>query len=1654
MKNLIYSIVILLISHSIVLAQPNEYLTFEDNQIPSGWTFTPINSADISNGRLNAYTNDGRAKLSKAYNVESETQGFTIEWDAFVAYSFWGMGTHFSVFKGNERFIFSQQVEDNDYAADDLHLQIRFFDGTNQSLISEANIKFNEGVYHFKLVVNSSGYKFECFEEDNNEALQSLSLTEPENYFHFAEIDSILIDTYAHTDNNAWVDNIRITINPNDESDLIAYYPFNGSANDASGNGNDGTVNGATLTLDRFETENSAYNFDGIDDYISIPNNNLPTSSEPWTISGWIYPNDEDISEQTIIQWGNSSTKQLIRFSSQNNLFGPSFYNDDHYTQDIIENKWTFFAITYDGGTSVEFYIDDQAVESIALSEALNITLGNYPEVIGTGGTTNGQNFEGSIDDIRIYNYPLSNSEINELYNEIADSVVTAQQVGIGLLTVYADEITETSPNVFNANGNISIDSNLFFDGQLTIDKNELKLSGNGNIYVKQILNLDSINLYQGDFDFNVSSDQAEISSAILDQDNQQFDIINLPIYISGIGILDDGIEINGLITFPEVMGAFTAEIDQIKLTRSQGLDVVGIIELNNEIEIYKAVSLEELSFEFDTDKHEFRGNGVIITSLFEASAGVYIIEEGLDSVGVWVDLAYPKPLGTTGLALAGAGGYVNGIQIPPLTIGLGTTLVPVVGPQEFISFESLILEYKLGTSMTGSGNFVLFNMALANAYFKIEKERIALGVDVNFQDMILAYMNASIVKNEAEGIDFIGKFGGELRIPNKDGFEYQLYEALLRKVLMDETLVLPISLAGTDNVIYNAELSGRAWIVRPGKRDFRISYLLEYKNGEIKTDFARGYRLFNDEVFTLTPNGSLKLEYLNYSHPESRLEGKSLILKGSSNSTAGSSPASTMDQDFILSSEMEIIVVRVKGEISLPSFEITDPDGKVINEATINNFQNYDYVSNGGDNSSFIIIDFPLLGNYSIAIDDTGDNYLVDIIGNEGDPIFIINEINSSGDQINIIWSDDNPYDDADISFYYDDDKKGADGKPIVSLISEDNESDFYSWELNDELPGSYYIYGIMKDTLGNLVVNYFNTPVDISSNLEGPSNLIYQFQNDVLTLEWTKSVDCPSCDYLFFIDDNPNISSSSDNQNVGDTTNYSLSSLVYGRTYFISVAARNEFDELTSFSNTVEVELISSQSNNLPYINSLEYPERVIKGENVTIYFDIYDADDDTISLEAITAPSNISISSNTINWSAETVGEKQFFIKVSDQNDAGDSVRFFIEVYEEVFMYPSLSTNKILATNYDESVMVYLRNPALPNNESIELVQAYATANPDENIELELSVLESENSLFAGSIVLSKNSNSFSDTLKVSRIDTLVLSYSFNDEIIFYKAVFNGPNSTPENLSLSNLSIDENLSNELIGLLTASDYDNDDLEFSISSGSNNFIILDDSLKSVIGLNFEDQNSYDLSILVSDGNNELESDFTITVNDVNENPTSIFISSDTISENRPTGVAIGLFSSEDEDINDSFTYSISSGGEFFEIELDTLLSLVPFDFEESATQTLEITTTDEGGLTFTKSFDITILDVNEDVLGIDELRNDIDIYPNPFSDEISFIYEGNGSKSFITIYDMLGREIYKQRITNGVNTIILDDIAGSTFILKLSDSSGISTQKIIRKP
>ena len=100
---------------------------------------------------------------------------------------------------------------------------------------------------------------------------------------------------------------------------LVAYYPFNGNANDESGNSNHGTVYGPILTSDRFGATNQAYDFDGNNDYI-VSNSVLPIGNSIRSISVWFNTPSASGSNgwyvNTITSWGDYSGQCVQRFWS------------------------------------------------------------------------------------------------------------------------------------------------------------------------------------------------------------------------------------------------------------------------------------------------------------------------------------------------------------------------------------------------------------------------------------------------------------------------------------------------------------------------------------------------------------------------------------------------------------------------------------------------------------------------------------------------------------------------------------------------------------------------------------------------------------------------------------------------------------------------------------------------------------------------------------------------------------------------------------------------------------------------------------------------------------------------------------------------------------------------------------------------------------------------------------------------------------------------------------------------------------------------------------------------------------------------------------------------------------------------------------------
>ncbi len=211
---------------------------------------------------------------------------------------------------------------------------------------------------------------------------------------------------------------------------LVAYYPFCGDANDGSGNGNNGTVNGATLTSDRFGNPNSAYAFNGVSDYIDIPNQpNLNINiGQSFSVSLWIKHNGINSAKYFLSKYnGTMGVNPSYAFGTQdvNNPGGPySWFEAAGFSQEnrdnstvLTDGNWHHYVCVYNSGISIKLYIDNQLTVTNNISYSNSIVNG-LDLVIGAGANLQ-QFYSGSIDDIAIYNRALTQSEIDTLNNSL-----------------------------------------------------------------------------------------------------------------------------------------------------------------------------------------------------------------------------------------------------------------------------------------------------------------------------------------------------------------------------------------------------------------------------------------------------------------------------------------------------------------------------------------------------------------------------------------------------------------------------------------------------------------------------------------------------------------------------------------------------------------------------------------------------------------------------------------------------------------------------------------------------------------------------------------------------------------------------------------------------------------------------------------------------------------------------------------------------------------------------------------------------------------------------------------------------------------------------------------------------------------------------------
>jgi len=248
---------------------------------------------------------------------------------------------------------------------------------------------------------------------------------------------------------------------------LVRHYTFSGNANDNVSSQN-GTVIGATLTADRFGNPNSAYFFDGVNDYIDLPLSGLLLNE--YTYSVWALTNSLPISGSftNVMSVGTSRVSNSqggdqsigLRNNSSFDGWGSAAYTDPNTTLITFEGipatllEWNHITITMSNNVQ-KLYVNCNLVSTDNSFTSITPYYGNTPEAKIGARQTNTNFFHGNIDDVRIYNRALSITEIVALCEE-------------GLVSI--DEQPENQniqiyPNPTNSTITINIEANTSVNG-------------------------------------------------------------------------------------------------------------------------------------------------------------------------------------------------------------------------------------------------------------------------------------------------------------------------------------------------------------------------------------------------------------------------------------------------------------------------------------------------------------------------------------------------------------------------------------------------------------------------------------------------------------------------------------------------------------------------------------------------------------------------------------------------------------------------------------------------------------------------------------------------------------------------------------------------------------------------------------------------------------------------------------------------------------------------------------------------------------------------------------------------------------------------------------------------------------------------------------
>ncbi|MBA3662816.1 MAG: T9SS type A sorting domain-containing protein [Bacteroidetes bacterium] len=199
---------------------------------------------------------------------------------------------------------------------------------------------------------------------------------------------------------------------------LVAWWPFTGNANDGSGNGNNGTVNGATLIADRYGNTNSAYLFNGSSDLITGTGLNFPMGNSPRTISLWVTTSSTGLSK-CAFEYGVTSACNdvvLVGMTNVGKAWSANSCGSFNSTLTINNGAWHHLAMVYNGAGTNTLYVDGVSAAMGTYTYNTQTSTFNIGRLTTQTQFSEWMYWDGKVDDIAIWSRALSACEVKKLY--------------------------------------------------------------------------------------------------------------------------------------------------------------------------------------------------------------------------------------------------------------------------------------------------------------------------------------------------------------------------------------------------------------------------------------------------------------------------------------------------------------------------------------------------------------------------------------------------------------------------------------------------------------------------------------------------------------------------------------------------------------------------------------------------------------------------------------------------------------------------------------------------------------------------------------------------------------------------------------------------------------------------------------------------------------------------------------------------------------------------------------------------------------------------------------------------------------------------------------------------------------------------------------